>query len=142
MQLTTNGVKWISWFLASCDKSGFQPTFKVFHHLFVLIRSNHQPLYELRFRAAECGYGPGQAKPVIMQSSLKFWNGELIFLRGLDLAHMPPIVTSEEIEDFHPPILKGEALHHIFKFCECLGFQFTLDTFMKHRTLYTLGCKI
>lgn len=81
------------------------------------------------------------AKPVIMQSSLKYWNKEVIFLKGLDLAYMPPIVMSEETEDFHPPILKDDALHHVFKFCEYLGFQFTRDTFMKHKTLYTHGCK-
>lgn len=81
------------------------------------------------------------AKPVIMQSSLKFWNKELLFVKGLDLAYMPYIVMSEKTEDFRPPILKDDALHHIFKFCECLGVQFTWDTFMKLKILYTHGCK-
>lgn len=91
MQLTPNEVKWITWFLSCCDKAEIQPTFKLFHQIFILIRSNHFPLYELHFRAAECGYGPGDAKPVIMQSSLKFWNGKVIFLKVLNLAYMPHI---------------------------------------------------
>lgn len=62
-------------------------------------------------------------------------------MKDLDLAYMPPIVTSEETEDFHPPILKEEPLHHIFKFCECVGFQFIRETFMKPKNLYAHGCK-
>lgn len=76
-----------------------------------------------------------------MQTSIKFWNGELIFLKGLDLAYMPHIVVSEETEDFNPPVLIGDALHHAFKFCECLGFQLTQDSFMMHDLLFKLGCK-
>lgn len=105
-----------------CNKMGFQPIFKLFHQIFFLVQSNHHPLYELRFRAAECGYSPNQAKPVIQQSSLKYWSGELIFLNGLDLAYMPHIAIDQDIEDSHPPTLKGEALDQVFKFCECLGY--------------------
>lgn len=141
MQLTPDGIKWIFRFRSCCDKAGFQPTFKLFHQLFVLIRSNHLPLYELRLRADECGYGPGQGKLVIMQTSLKFWNGDLIFLKGLDLGYMSHIVISEEIEDFQPLTLKDNVVHHVFKFCECLGYQFTRDTFMKHNIMHTHGCK-
>lgn len=141
MQLTPNGVKWITWFLSCCNKFGFQPTIKLFHQIFVLIRSNHLPLYELRFRAAEYDYGPGDAKPVIMQSSLKFLNGEVIFLKGLDLAYMPPIFMSLETEDFQPPILKDDALHHVFQFREFLGYQFTQDSLMRYKTLHNHGCK-
>lgn len=141
MQLTPNGVKWITWFLSCCDKCGFQPTLRLFHQLFYLIRSNHLPLYELRFRAAECGYGPGKAKPIIMQSSLKYWNKELIFLKFSDVPYMPHIVMSEETEDFKPPILKGDTLNDVFKFSNSLGFQCTRDTFMNPRTLHTHGCE-
>lgn len=116
MQLTPKGVKWISWFLACCYKSGFQPTFKLFHQLFVLIRSNHLPLYELHFQAVECDYGPRKANPVIMQTLLKFWNREGIFLKSLDLAYMPHIVMTEEAEDFQPQILKDDSLCYVFKF--------------------------
>lgn len=47
MQVTPNGVKWITWFLACCNKMGFQPTFKRFHQIFFVVRSNHLPLYVL-----------------------------------------------------------------------------------------------
>lgn len=61
--------------------------------MFSLVKSSVKPLYELRFRAAECGFGSGDAKPVIQQTSLKFWNGEFIFLKGLDLRYLPYIAT-------------------------------------------------
>lgn len=81
------------------------------------------------------------AKPVIMQTSLKFWNGELIFIKGLDLEYMPHIRMSEKTEDFRPPTLKGDVLKDVFKFCECIGFQFTQHTFIKPKILHTHGCK-
>lgn len=84
MQVTPNMVKWITWFLACYNQMDYQPTFRLFHQLFYLVRSNHLSLYELRFRAVEYGYDPGSAKPVIHQSSSKHWDGELIFLKGLD----------------------------------------------------------
>ncbi|KAL8089118.1 hypothetical protein AgCh_038771 [Apium graveolens] len=45
--------------------------------LFALIKSSMKPLSELQLRVAECTYGPGFAKAVIQQTSLKYWNGEL-----------------------------------------------------------------
>lgn len=120
---------------------GYQPTFKLFHQLFYISKSNHLPLYELQFRAAEYGYNSGHSKPVIMQSSLKYWNGELIFLKGLDPGYMPNIVADCEIEDFHPPTLTGEALDQVFSFCECLGYQMTRDTFMTQKSVYKHSCK-
>lgn len=80
-------------------------------------------------------------KPVIMKSSLNYWNKELIFLKALNLTYIPHIFMSEETEDFRPPTLKGDGLHDIFKFCQCLGFKCTRDTFMNPKTLYTHGCK-
>lgn len=65
MQITPNGIKWVTWFLASCNKMNFQPTIILFHQLFSLAKSSVKPLYELRFRAAECTSGPGDAKPII-----------------------------------------------------------------------------
>lgn len=141
MQLTPNGVRWINWFLAWCDKMGYQPTLKLFHQLFFLLWSNHLPLYELPFRGVECDYGPGHNKPVIQQSSLKYWNGELMFPKGLDLDYMPQIAIDHEVEDFLS-MLKDEDLTQVFNFCECLGYQLTQDMFMKHRTLFKHGCKL
>ena len=87
MQITPNGIKWMTWFIATCNQFKVQPTFKLWHHIFHLVWSSQFPLYELRFRAPECGYG-GSYIPVIQQSSLKYWNGELIMLRGLDLYYL------------------------------------------------------
>ncbi|KAK1392112.1 hypothetical protein POM88_011168 [Heracleum sosnowskyi] len=140
MQITPNGVKWITWFLACCNKMGYQPTLRLFHQLFKLVQSNKEPLYEIRFRAEECGYPSGSAKPVIQQSTLKFWNGEVIFLKGLDLEFLPHIVSNVEAEVFDVFTLEGEALVQIHQFCECLGFQMTRDSFMKHDLLFELGC--
>ncbi|XP_074365858.1 uncharacterized protein LOC141706878 [Apium graveolens] len=140
MQITPNGIKWMTWFIATCNQFKVQPTFKLWHHIFHLVRSSQFPLYELRFRAPECGYG-GSYRPVIQQSSLKFWNGELIMLRGLDLHYLPHIASEGVRTRFRRDVLRGEALRLIFAFCECLGFQMTRDTFMNHRTLHRLGCK-
>ncbi|KAK1369518.1 hypothetical protein POM88_035610 [Heracleum sosnowskyi] len=96
MQITPNGVKWMTWFLVACHKMGYQPTFRLFHQLFKLVQSNKEPLYEIRFRAEECGYPSGTAKPVIQQSTLKYWNGEVIFLKVLDLEFFPYIVSGVE----------------------------------------------
>ncbi|KAK1365436.1 hypothetical protein POM88_040997 [Heracleum sosnowskyi] len=140
MQITPNGVKWMTWFLSSCNKMGYQPTLRLFHQLFKLVQSNKEPLYEIRFRAEECGYPSGTAKPVIQQSTLKYWSGELIFLKGLDLEFLPYIVSGVEAEVFDTYTLEGEALAQIHRFCECLGFQMTRDSFMKHDKLFELGC--
>lgn len=142
MQLTPNGVKWISWFLSCCDKMCNQPTFRLFHKLFFVMKSNHLPLYELRFWATECGYNSGLSKPVFQQSSLKYWSGELIFLKRLDLEYLPHLALNREIEDFHPPVLIGKALSKIFNFCECLGYHLTRDTFMKHKTIHNHECEL
>lgn len=106
---------------------------------FFFVKLNHLPLYELRFRASECGYSPGFFKSLIQQTSLKFWNDEVIFLRGLDWDYMPQITVDQEIDDFRQPALKNEALAQVFNFCECMGYQLTRDTFMKHRTLFNHG---
>ena len=141
MQITPNDIKWITWFLACCNKSKVQPTFKLFHQLFNLVKSSVKPLYELRFRAAECGFGPGQSKPVMQQSSLKHWNREVILLKGLDLFFLPYISTEGAVFDFKPPVLEGKALKQIYQFCTCLGPQWTRDTFMDHKKMYKNGCK-
>lgn len=73
-QLVPNVVKWISYFLGSCYKGGYLPTFKLFHHIYWLVHSNHFPMYELRFRGDDCGYASGVARPVVMLPSLKEWN--------------------------------------------------------------------
>ena len=93
MQINPNGIKWMTWFLATCNKMKIQPTFKLFHQVFLLVKSTQEPLYEVRFRAKVCGYGPGLARPMIMLSSLKHWNHEIILLKGLDLGFMPYIAT-------------------------------------------------
>ncbi|XP_074368390.1 uncharacterized protein LOC141708587 [Apium graveolens] len=134
MQITPNGIKWMTWFIATCNKFKVQPTFKLWHHIFHLVRSSQFPLYELRFRAPECGYG-GSYRPVIQQSSLKYWNGELIMLRGLDLYYLPHFASEGVRTRFRREVLRGEAIRLMFAFCECLGFQMTRDTFMIHRTM-------
>lgn len=105
------------------------------------MKSNQPPLYELRIRTAERGCNLGYTKPVMHQTSLKYWNGEVMFLRGFDLDYMPQLATDQEIDDFHPPTLKDEALVQIQSFCECLDYQMTRDSFMKHKTMFYHGCK-
>lgn len=83
----------MTWFLAACNKSKLHPAFRIFHQLFSLVKSSVKPLYELRFRASEYGFGPGLTKSVMQQASLKHWNREVILLKGLDLFYMPYIVT-------------------------------------------------
>ncbi|KAL8114633.1 hypothetical protein AgCh_021479 [Apium graveolens] len=139
MQITPNGIKWMTWFIATCNQFKVQPTFKLWHHIFHLVRSSQFPLYELRFRAPECGYG-GSYRPVIQQSSLKYCNGELIMLRGLDLHYLPHITSEGVRTRFRRDVLRGEAIRLMFAFCESLGFQMTRDTFMNHRTMHRLGC--
>ncbi|KAL8089211.1 hypothetical protein AgCh_038846 [Apium graveolens] len=139
MQITPNGIKWMTWFIATCNPFKVQPTFKLWHHIFHLVRSSQFPLYELRFRAPECGYS-GSYRPVIQQSSPKYWNGELIMLWGLDLHYLPHMASEGVRTRFRRDVLRGDALRLIFVFCESLGFQMTRDTFMNHRTLHRLGC--
>lgn len=100
MQITHNGIKWMTWFLAACNKYKLQPTFKLFHQLFSLVKSSVRPLYELQFRAAECGFDPGLTKPVMQKASLKHWNKEVILLKGLDLFYIPYIGTEGMVTEF------------------------------------------
>lgn len=53
---------------------------------------------------------------------------------------MPHIALDRDIYDFHPPVLEGEALTQVHNFCECLGYQMTRHTLMKHEALYNHGC--
>ncbi|KAK1397106.1 hypothetical protein POM88_006969 [Heracleum sosnowskyi] len=140
-QITPNGVKWITWFLACCEKSELLPTFKLFHQLFYLLRSNKRPFYELRFRGEECGYPSGSAKPVMQNISLKGWNGEAIMLKGLDLLYMPHFVAGDKPKVFPYYKLEGQARAKVHAFCECLGYQLTRDTFMDHHKLFEFGCR-
>lgn len=94
LQITPNGIKWVTWFLDCSNKSDVQPTFILFHQLFYLVRSSVKPLYELRFRYAECGFGPGDARPIIQESSLKYWNREFLLFKGLNLFYTPYIADS------------------------------------------------
>ena len=141
IQITPNGIKSMTWFIACCNKSGLLPTFKLFHQIFYLSRSSQKPFYEMRFRAAECGFGPGRSKPVMHQTSLKHWNGEILMLKGYDLEYLPYFTTGEVKTKFNPEILEGEAVDQVRKFCGSLGFQPTRDTFMNHKLLFQLGCK-
>lgn len=100
MQLIPNVVKWISRFLGCCYKSGYFPTLKHFHHIFRLIYSNNFPMDELIFRVEDCGYTSKAAKPVVMLPSLKKWNGEFIFLKGLDIEFMSLFKKSVTDESF------------------------------------------
>lgn len=140
MQITPNGIEWMTWFLAFCNKSKYQPTFRIFHQLFTLVPFNIKPLYELCFKAAECGFGSIQAKPMIPQSLLKHWNGKMIMLKGLDRFYLPYISMDKVVTDFRLPVLEGEALQQILDFCNCLGSQITRDSFMDHRKLYRYRC--
>ncbi|KAL8145178.1 hypothetical protein AgCh_003399 [Apium graveolens] len=140
MQITPNGIKSMTWFVACCNKSGFLPTLKLFHQIFYLSKSSQKPFYEIRFRASECGYGPGRAKPIMHQSSLKYWNGEIILLKGYDLAYLPYFTTEGVQTKFNPAVLEGRAVTQIRCFCESLEFQPTRDTFMNHKLLFNLGC--
>lgn len=70
-QLVPNAVKWIMWFLGCCNVKGYLPTFRLFHYIFTLAKSNLEPLYELRFNYDRCSFKKGGAMPVTMMSSLK-----------------------------------------------------------------------
>lgn len=121
MQITPNGIKLMNLFLSCYNKMNFQPTFILFYQLFSLVKSNVKPLYELRFRFTKCGFGSGDAKPVIQQSSLKYWNAELIMLKGLDLFYMSYIATSRVVTNFKPSVLEKRTLRQVFEFYNCLG---------------------
>ena len=103
-----------------------------------------KPLYELRFRSKECGLGVGFVSPVIHQSSLKHWNGEILMLKGLDLAFMPYIISDDKQvrTNFGAPGAAGEFREQLREFCGCLGFQLTRDSFMQYDKLYQGGCKL
>ena len=143
MQITPNAIKWMTWFLMACNKKNYYPTLKLFHMLFQFKKSGVKPLYELRFRSNECGLGAGFINPVIHQSSLKNWNGEILMLRGLDLAFMPYIVSDEEQvrTSFRAPGAAGEFREQLREFCGCLGFQLTRDSFMQYDKLHLARCK-
>lgn len=84
----------------------------------------------------------GSAKPVIMQSSLKGWNRKWMWVKGLDVEYIPLFANKKkEIEENETYKFEGEAFRQIHAFCECLDFQMTRDTFMKHDQMYELGCK-
>lgn len=99
MQITPNRIKWTTWFIAAYNKSKVQPTFRLFQHLFTLLKFNVKPLFELQFRAAECGFGPGHTKPVMQKTSLKHCNREVFLLKGFDLFYMPYIVTESVVTE-------------------------------------------
>ncbi|XP_017229118.2 uncharacterized protein LOC108204282 isoform X1 [Daucus carota subsp. sativus] len=143
MQLTPNAIKWMTWFLAACNKKNYYPTLKLFHMLFQFKKSGVKPLYELRFRSKELGLGAGFVSPVMHQSSLKGWNGEVLMLKGLDLAFMPYIVSDEKQvrTDFGAPGAAGAFREQLREFCGCLGSQLTRDLFMQHDKLHGYGCK-
>ena len=143
MQLTPNAVKWMTWFLWACNKMNYYPTLRLFRMLFQFKKSGVKPLYELRFRSKECGLGTGFVSPVMHQSSLKGWNGEVLMLKGLDLGFMPYIeVDDKEVKtDSGAPGATGEFRAQLVEFCNCLGFQLTRDTFMQHNKLHEGGCE-
>lgn len=140
-QLTPNAVKWISYFLGCCEKAGVLPTFKLFHHVFQLVHSNNVPMYEFRFRGKACGYPSSASKPLVMLPTLKGWNGEFAFLRGVDIRFMPtfkeePIAMNFEVFD-----LQDAAMDRVHAFCRGLGRQVTRDDLMSHEYLFGIGCK-
>ena len=143
MQITPNAIKLMTWFLCACNKMGYQPTFKLFHILFQFKKSGEKPLYELRFRSKECGFGPDFLKPVMHQSSLKNWNREVLMLKGLDIHYMPYLVTDDKLvkTNFDAPGASGKFRDQLREFCECLGQQLTRDTFMQFDKLHEWGCK-
>ena len=144
MQITPNAIKWMSWFLLACNKKNYYPTLKLFHMLFQFKKSGVKPLYELRFRSKECGLGVGFVSSVIHQSSLKHWNGEILMLKGLDLAFMPYVISDDKQVrmNFGAPGAAGEFREQLREFCGCLGFQLTRDSFMQYDKLYQGGCKL
>lgn len=112
MQLTPNGVKWISRFLSCCDKAEFQPTFKLFHQLFVLIQSNHLPLYEIGFRTAESAMGRDKLNqwsciPHLNSGMVKILEWWGYFLKGLDLSYMPHLLWVKKRKISDPQLWKA-----------------------------------
>ena len=136
-QLVPNSIKWISWFLACCSVSGLLPTFKLFHQIFKIQRSNKSPLYELHFRGEELGIS---TLPVAMRDSLKGWPRELIFVKGGDWENMP-IFRTEAVMKFPTLPLEEDALRKVRAFCGSLDHQWTRDSFMKLESMYNFGCK-
>lgn len=95
----------------------------------------------MHFWGEECGYGDGDARPVIMMSTLRWWNWKFIFLKGLDFEYMPLFRDAEANLHFDLCELRGGALARVHRFCEGLGKQLTRDSFMNHRLLFDMGCK-
>lgn len=58
MQITPNGIKWMTWFILVCNKMNYQPTLKLFHLLF----NSRSPG---RSHWQDCGFGPRFLKPMI-----------------------------------------------------------------------------
>ena len=143
MQIMPNGIKWMAWFLLACNKMNYYPTLKLFHLLSQFKKSGQEPLYELRFRSKEYSLGAGFVRPVIHQSSLKNWNHEVLMLKGLDLGYMPYIVTDDKQvrTDFGASGTAGEFRDQLIKFCNCLVFQLTRETFMQYDKMHEGGCK-
>lgn len=140
-QMTPNVVKWIFYFLGCCEKAGVLPTFKLFHHLFQLVRSNNKPMFEFRFRGTACGYPSGASKPLGMLPSLKGWNGEFVFLQGVDIRFMPTFKEKPLAMHFEVMDLQGEALDQVNAFCRGLGRQVTREDLMSHKYRSEIGCK-
>ena len=97
-------------------------------------------MYELRFREVECGFAQGSSRPVMMLPSLKGWNREFIFLRGLDLDYMP-LFKKEINPRIERDVLAGPALAKVRRLCEALPNQLTRDTFMNFRKMHSFGCE-
>ncbi|KAL6572496.1 hypothetical protein OROMI_013454 [Orobanche minor] len=76
----------------------------------------------------------------MMKSSLMFWNWKFMFVRGVDLEHMPVFREAEANMNFPVYDLRGEALDRIRLFCGGLGFQATRDNFMNHEILHDIDC--
>lgn len=83
-KLSPNAIKWIIWFLG-CNVKGYLPTFKLFHQLFSLAKSNMAPLYEFWFRYEECGFKKRGPNPIVKLGSLKGWHEQWVFVQFEDL---------------------------------------------------------
>lgn len=116
------------------------PTFKLFHHVFQLVHSNNVPMFEFRFRGKACGYPSSASKPLVMLPTLKGWNGEFVFLRGVDIRFMPTFKEEPLAMNFEVFDLQDAAMDRVHAFCQGLGRQVTRDDLMSHQYLFELGC--
>lgn len=97
-------------------------------------------MFEFRFRGKACGYPSGASKPLGMLPSLKGWNGEFVFLQGVDIRFMPtfkenPLAMHFEVFDF-----QDAALDRVNAFCRGLGRQVTRDDLVSHKYRSEIGC--